>query len=159
MLPLTQLTIKRKSRVLSHANFHPTFSMFTHLGAQRSLRIAINSIDRTTRFRDEEARFERFHVDPSVLSSLRLVHSGKLELLLLLLLLPSMLTHRGSRVSSTVILACLLAPRAFPASRSFRKDVARRRTAHDFLEWNNSEIGQIGLPVERRNDRTDYIIV
>lgn len=53
--------------------------------------------------------------------------------------------------------SCVFA-RAASFLRRVRKDVARGRT--DFLpEWSNSEIGQIGLPVERRNDRTDYIIV
>lgn len=101
--------------------------------------VAINSIDRTTRFLTEtEARFERFRVDPSVLSSSSPlpVHTSRLPCFV------------------NVILACLLAPHH--SCDAFGKTWL----AHDFLpEWSNSEIGQIGLPVERRNDRTDYIIV
>lgn len=67
----------------------------------------------------------------------------------------SLFTHPVFRQRDSCVFA-----RAASFLRRVRKDVARGRTAHDFLpEWSNSEIEQIGLPVERRNDRTDYIIV
>lgn len=126
---------------------YPTFSIFTHLRAARSLRI--NSIRSNNSFPDgAECSRESKDCTVDVVLPAPRVNSRP----------PPLLTHRG--VSSTVILACLLEPRAFPPSfpppRHVRKDVARERTdsCSAFLaEWNNSDKSDYLL-----NETTDRII-
>lgn len=110
---------------------YPTFSIFTHLRAARSLRI--NSIRSNNSFPDgAECSRESKDCTVDVVLPAPRVNSRP----------PPLLTHRG--VSSTVILACLLEPRAFPPSFPPRDTYGKT--------WLENE--PIPVPLSSRNGTT-----